>query len=482
MSVFRLNVVAWLCQLAGTLFLLMDSIRVSIRLPREGVTLGDPVAVDKWYYHWASPIGFFLLFLGFGLFGVALWISWSRTLVPSTSDDIDQAVPIAETLELEPLLLHHRHEDNLFDRRLYSLLVATAFLFAAFAQFRQFEHFGIATAIACAGSAIAVVFGLVLRRAARALDWSNRQIRRSEAAEAANERIYTARDRAVGRAAATVRLGYWIPAVILLSWLLLWLVLLYLHLGSPPLISWPWGEPSPVTSSGLSQSGQHDVRPADAVRGMEGALQGLGGFFLGVLASAIAAIILDRGARPRLTILEDNGGRAQGQNPGDPPHEFFHVRIRNLRAKWPLAGRRPAWSSQATLEILTEDGRQTILGPIPARWSSQPEPILRVGVGGAVAQIPDVARMLAGRRIDVHNHEDQLLCVALKYQGAPECHLFTNESYASPRGQNPAWALQPGRHRLRVTVYYERGRQRSDFWIRNNGASRDDVHVETLGE
>jgi hypothetical protein len=36
--------------------------------------LGDPPALDKWYYHWASPFGFFLLLLGFGLCGVALCI------------------------------------------------------------------------------------------------------------------------------------------------------------------------------------------------------------------------------------------------------------------------------------------------------------------------------------------------------------------------------------------------------------------------
>ncbi len=81
MSAFRLNVAGWSCQFVGTLFLLLDSIRVGIRLPREGVRLGDPTFVDKWYYHWASPIGFFLLLTGFGLCGVALWISAPRQLL-----------------------------------------------------------------------------------------------------------------------------------------------------------------------------------------------------------------------------------------------------------------------------------------------------------------------------------------------------------------------------------------------------------------
>ncbi len=83
MRTFCLNVTGWTCQIIGTLFLLLDSIRVGMRLPREGVTLGDPPALDKWYYHWASPLGFLLLLSGFSLCGVALWISRPRQQPPA---------------------------------------------------------------------------------------------------------------------------------------------------------------------------------------------------------------------------------------------------------------------------------------------------------------------------------------------------------------------------------------------------------------
>ncbi len=209
-------------------------------------------------------------------------------------------------------------------------------------------------------------------------------------------------------------------------------------------------------------------------------LEILAGFLLGIFASAVAAIVLDHAARPLLVILEHYGARAQGQNPGNPPHEFFHVRVQNLPAKRPVTGRRPAWACQATLEVLTDDGGARRIDPIPARWISQPEPIITIGVGGTVAQIPDVARMLAGRRIDIHNHEDQVLSIALKFEGEADCQLFTNESYTFPRWQNPAWALPPGRHRLRVTVYYERGRAQRDFWLHNDGVTRDDLRVEAF--
>jgi len=102
------------------------------------------------------------------------------------------------------------------------------------------------------------------------------------------------------------------------------------------------------------------------------------GFVLCILASAIAAILLDHAGRPLLEVVEHDGAsaRAQGQSPGNPPHEFFHLRVRNSRAKRPLSGRRPAWACQATLEVRTEDGHGRLLEPIPARWISQREPIL----------------------------------------------------------------------------------------------------------
>jgi len=107
MSAFRVNVAGWICQLIGTLFLLLDSVRVGIRLPPEGVMLGDSAALDRWYYQWASPLGFFLLLAGFSLSGVALWFSRPRPRalsgsqaavtggIPAPGDEPQRAVPEA---------------------------------------------------------------------------------------------------------------------------------------------------------------------------------------------------------------------------------------------------------------------------------------------------------------------------------------------------------------------------------------------------
>jgi hypothetical protein len=73
--------------------------------------------------------------------------------------------------------------------------------------------------------------------------------------------------------------------------------------------------------------------------------------------------------------------------------------------------------------------------------------------------------------MDVHNHEDEALAVAVKLEGEDDCFLFTNESYLFPRWSNPEWRLGAGKHRLRVTVTYESGRAQMDFWLNNGGRS-----------
>jgi hypothetical protein len=84
---------------------------------------------------------------------------------------------------------------------------------------------------------------------------------------------------------------------------------------------------------------------------------------------------------------------------------------------------------------------------------------------------------MQARRMDVHAHHEELISVLVKLEGEAGCHVFTNESYVFPKWQNPAWHLPPGRYRLRVTVYYERSPEQRDFELRNNGPSRDDIHL-----
>ena len=202
------------------------------------------------------------------------------------------------------------------------------------------------------------------------------------------------------------------------------------------------------------------------------------GFLLGIVASGIAAIVYERATRPLLEILLDDGQRALGQYPGLPPLEFFHLKVRNRSAIWPLPGRKPAWSCKATIEVLNAEGAKAISEPIYARWTSQPEPLMPAVTGSQSVNIVDFARMIAARKIDIHSHEEQQISVALKYEGQPECYIFSNESYLNPAWANPAWRLEQGELRLRVTVFYDRGRASRDFTLKNLGTTRDSLRFE----
>jgi hypothetical protein len=202
------------------------------------------------------------------------------------------------------------------------------------------------------------------------------------------------------------------------------------------------------------------------------------GFVFGIVASGISALVYEYGTRPLLQVLLDDSPRAQGQKQGKAPHEFYHLKVRNVPPRWPLPGRKPAWACKASNVVFDLNGKRVIPDPIIARWPSQPEPLLPAVNAGQVTNLLDPTRLVAAQSIDVHTHEDQQLNVAIKYEGSQDCHIFSNESYLYPMWQNPAWRLGNGTYKLKITLYYERGAREFDFNLLNTGSTRDDLSIE----
>ena len=201
-------------------------------------------------------------------------------------------------------------------------------------------------------------------------------------------------------------------------------------------------------------------------------------FAVGVIASAIAALIYEYGTGPLLKVSIDESLRAPGQLSGEPPHEFYHLKVTNIKPKWPLPNRKPAWSCKATLEVFHLNGQRAIPEFVTARWPSKPEPLKPEMVDGAFTQLIDPARMVAAQKVDIYSHEDEKFAVTLKFDGSSKCHIFSNESYYFPRWQHPEWRLSQGEYRLRVTLYYKRGREVTDFLLQNKGRNRSDVRLQ----
>jgi hypothetical protein len=198
---------------------------------------------------------------------------------------------------------------------------------------------------------------------------------------------------------------------------------------------------------------------------------------MGFVASAGVVILYECSIRPKLEMTVDDSFIAKGVNPS---RTFYHVMVKNIPTFWPTVFiRRPAWSCQAKIEVLDSDGKTTLLEPILARWSSQPEPITTLSIGNSIIILPDVAKIIAGRKIDIHSHDPQMLCIAIKFDGSEDCYLFSNESYLH-QNQNPSWKLGKGNYRLRVTLFYEQGNLPYDFEFQNWGPNWNDVNIKLL--
>ncbi len=201
------------------------------------------------------------------------------------------------------------------------------------------------------------------------------------------------------------------------------------------------------------------------------------GFLLGIFGSVVVAVAFDRATSARLEIVVDPGPRALGDLSDGTKTEHHHVLVRNAKTPWFLPGRRPAWACQATITVFRWTGEPLTVVGVRARWASQPMPVSSFVVGDRVIVAADMAKIIAGRRIDIYTHQEERLNVALKHQGNSAIHLFSNESLEFERACNPAWKLESGTYRVRVTVFYERGEAHADFELANTGATLDDVKI-----
>ena len=202
------------------------------------------------------------------------------------------------------------------------------------------------------------------------------------------------------------------------------------------------------------------------------------GFIFGILASRIVTLGYGFGTRPLLGIFLDNFPKARGRLENQPPHEFYHLKVKNIPAIWPVPGRKPAWSCKAIIEVFDLNGEYVIPDKIIARWPSHPEPLITVIHENQSKNIIDITKIGSGLKCDVHNHEDQLIDVAIKFEGSEDFHLFSNESYGFPMWQNPDWRLGIGTYKLKITLFYERGRKEFYFRLHNSGSSLDDLLID----
>jgi hypothetical protein len=178
---------------------------------------------------------------------------------------------------------------------------------------------------------------------------------------------------------------------------------------------------------------------------------------VGGLITILTAIAVEYLRRPvlKLTIEEP---------PLDLPSPNGKGKRRNLRlklrneplpagARWMQRAAALQCRGQITFHHLN-DGQDVFGRAMPVRWVSSPEPIPNqiLNLDGAPQfVIRDFGRTTTESRIDVYPGEEELLDVAIRFDGESDCYGWNNDSYFY-NWRNPNWKLTKWRYLVEVVI------------------------------
>ena len=113
------------------------------------------------------------------------------------------------------------------------------------------------------------------------------------------------------------------------------------------------------------------------------------------------------------------------------------------------------------------------------RWVSSPKPVPNqiVGLDGKVLfLIRDFTRSVADSRVDVYPGEEELLDVAVRFDGETDCYGWSNESYLY-NWRSPNWKLPRGRYLVKVVVTSSGQKCTDAFRLINDVENRTDFRL-----
>jgi hypothetical protein len=180
------------------------------------------------------------------------------------------------------------------------------------------------------------------------------------------------------------------------------------------------------------------------------------GIIFGGLITVLTAVGVEYLRRPKLRLTIENP-------PLDLPSPNGQGRRRNLRLvlhndPLPLVARwmQRAAATQCRGEITFHhlDGQDYSGKSMAVRWVSSSEPIASRIVNAAGQfqyYIQDFSRTSGESRVDVYPGESELLDVAVRFDGEPDCYGWNNESYVH-NWRNPDCKLPCGRYLVKVVI------------------------------
>ena len=180
--------------------------------------------------------------------------------------------------------------------------------------------------------------------------------------------------------------------------------------------------------------------------------------FFGGLITILTAMGVEYLRRPRLSLVIEAPPLDLPGNPdGKNMRRNLRLRLRNeslpVGARWMQRAAASQCRGLITFHHLS-DGQNLFDRAMAVRWVKSQEPVANqiIAPDGSVQfYIRDFSRAATESRIDVYPGEEELLDVAVRFEGETECYGWNNDSYFY-NWRNPNWKLPRERYLVKVVI------------------------------
>ena len=209
------------------------------------------------------------------------------------------------------------------------------------------------------------------------------------------------------------------------------------------------------------------------------------GIALGIIGGAVVSItltmLIEYLRLPRL-ILEIEQPPHTANNPDKTTRRHLRLILKNKPLPpgfgWMQRSAATQCKGAITFHVIG-DGQDVFGRSMEVRWASSPGPrrsqILNLD-GNVQYKIQDFGRAGTGR-VDVYPGDQEILDVAVRYEGETDCYGWNNEVYFN-NWRNPDWRLEPERYLVKVVITSSSRKCTNVFRLLNNVPRHTDCRLE----
>jgi hypothetical protein len=137
---------------------------------------------------------------------------------------------------------------------------------------------------------------------------------------------------------------------------------------------------------------------------------------------------------------------------GNEKSIFVNLIVKNNPHKgWPLIPRETAYSCHGDVTFYNENGTIKICGPMPIRWSGNPQPIKYEVANDQIISLVEPSLIKQSEYIDIPRDEEEELDIAVRFYQENEAYGWNSESYFH-ENRNQKFRLPTGNYIIIVNL------------------------------